>query len=133
MDTTSWIEHRRSGDRELLGWVRPSGDGFVAVDRLGHDLTDVVDWLAAEEALEERGLHWLADLWQLTRADGTVVRVRLVEVAPDGVVVKEDDGNAVDTGSRGPVTHRLPFPAPPELAPFTGDRYVLDDLPGGGR
>lgn len=120
----TWVEHRRSGDRELLGWVRPSGDGFVAVDRLGRDVSGVVDWTDAEDALDERGLQWLADRWQLTREDGTVVRVLLLEVSPAGVVVKVDDMNAVGEGAIP--TYALPFPAPATLAPFAGDPFVLD-------
>lgn len=125
MPYETWVEHRRTGDRELLGWVRPEGEAFVAVDLLGRDLTGPVDWLAAEEALEGRGLHWLAELWQLTLEDGARVRVRLVEVSPRHVLVKEDDMNAVDTG-RHPVTYELPFPAPSTLGPFTGDGHTLD-------
>lgn len=126
---TAWVEHRRSGDRELLGWIRPAGDDVVAVDRLGRDVTGPVDWPAAEEALDERGLQWLADLWQLTRDDGTVVRVRLLEVSATRVVVKVDDLNAVGEGIVP--TYELPFPAPATLAPFAGDPFTFD--PGWGR
>ncbi|UZN04230.1 hypothetical protein [Cellulomonas sp. S1-8] len=127
MPDETWVEHRRSGDRERLGWVRPSGDGYVAVDRLGRDVTGVVGWTDAEAALDERGLHWLADLWQLTREDGTVVRVRLVEVSPARVVVKADDLDALGgEAGTGLVTYRLPFPAPAALAPFTGDPFTFD-------
>ena len=128
MDDSTWVEHRRPGDREVLGWVRPEGADVVAVDRLGRDLTGPVSWADAEAALEERGLGWLADLWQLTLADGTVVRVRLVEAGPSGVVVAEDRGGAV--GRTAPATWTLPFPAPAALAPFAGDPGVVDALPG---
>ncbi len=139
MPDESWVAHHRAGDRELLGWVRPAGDGFVAVDRLGRDVSPVVDWVEAEELLEERGLGWLADLWQLTLADGTVRRVRLVEVGPARVVVKDDDMNAV--GGTPTATHVLPFPAPPSLAPYAGDPFTVDSFctgaeptgPGAGR
>ncbi|WP_182112728.1 MULTISPECIES: hypothetical protein [unclassified Actinotalea] len=123
MVTEGWIEHRRAGDRELVGWLRPEGDGFVAVDRLGHDVTGVVDWQEGEEALEERGLHWLADLWQLTLGDGRTLRVAMVEVSPERVVVKLDDFGAVGVEMQ---TWTLPFPAPPTLRPFAGDRGLLD-------
>lgn len=129
MPDETWVEHRRSGDRELLGWVRPSGDGFVAVDRLGRDATGPVDWTDAEDALEERGLHWLADLWQLTRADGTVLRVRLVEVSPARVVVRVDDMDAADESQVA--RHELPFPAPASLVPFAGDPFTIDPGPAG--
>lgn len=120
-----WIEHRRASDRELVGWLRPEGEGFVAVDRLGRDVTGVVDWTDGEEALEERGLRWLADLWQLTLDDGRPLRVVLVEVSPERVVVKLDDFGAVGVETQ---SWTLPFPAPPSLQPFAGDRGVLDTL-----
>ncbi|MBU4215024.1 MAG: hypothetical protein KJ548_14020 [Actinobacteria bacterium] len=120
-----WFEHRRPGDREVLGYLRAEGDGFVAVDRLGRAVTGVVDWVEAEEALEARGLGWLADLWQLTDADGAVIRVRLVEVGPDRVVVTSDDFGAVDVPVR---RYELPFPAPATLQPFMGDRGLIGGL-----
>lgn len=122
---SDWIEHRRPGDCELLGWARPEGDGFVAIDRLGHEITDVVDWLEAEEALDARGLHWLAGLWRLTHDDGTSTRVRIVEVSPERVVVKLDDFGAVGAELR---TWTLPFPAPDSLRPYDGDPHVIGGL-----
>jgi len=127
MPPEHWIEHRRPGDRERLGWIRPDGDGFVALDALGRAVTGTVDWLAAEEALEDRGLHWLADLWQLDLPDGTRERVRIVEVTPDRVVVKGDDFGAVDVVTRSYV---LPFPAPAALHPFEGDAWTFDGTLG---
>jgi hypothetical protein len=126
MPFEDWIEHRRPGDRELLGYVRPDGEGFVAIDRLGRELTDVVDWMTAEQALDERGLGWLSGLWQLIGPDGTVERVRLVEVGTARVLVKTDDLGAVDAQVR---TYELPFPAPPTLEPFRGDAGQIDRLP----
>jgi hypothetical protein len=124
MPPESWIEHRRTGDRELLGWIRPEGDGFVAHDALGRAMTGAVDWLAAEEALDERGLHWLADLWQLDLPGGTRVRVRIVEVTPERVLVKVDDFGAVDAVTP---SYSLPFPAPDALRRYEGDASTLDD------
>lgn len=125
MPPESWIEHRRPGDRERLGWIRPEGDGFVALDALGREATGTVDWLEAEEALEERGLHWLADIWQLDLPDGSSERVRIVEVTPDRVVVKGDDFGAVDVVT---TSYVLPFPAPDALRPFEGDSSTVDAL-----
>jgi hypothetical protein len=127
MPPETWIEHRRPGDRERLGWIRPEGEGFVAVDALGRDLTGAVDWLSAEEALEERGLHWLADLWQLELADGGIERVRIVEVTPEHVVVKVDDFGAVDVVTR---SYTLAFPAPDALRPFEGDAKTIGGIAG---
>ncbi|WP_028049319.1 hypothetical protein [Cellulomonas sp. URHD0024] len=122
MPPQDWIEHRRPDDRERLGWIRPDGDGFVALDALGRAATGTVDWLAAEEALEERGLYWLADLWQLDLPDGSRERVRIVEVTPERVVVKVDDFGAVDVVT---ASYVLPFPAPDVLRPFEGDPSTL--------
>src|SRR4051794_10719809 len=122
MPHESWIEHTRADDRERLGWIRPDGDAFVAHDALGRELTGPVDWLEAEEALDERGLHWLADLWQLDLPDGTIERVRIVEVTPDRVVVKVDDFGAVEAMT---ASYVLPFPAPDVLRPFEGDWSTL--------
>lgn len=118
-----WIEHRRADDRELLGWIRPLDGDWVPVDRLGRNLTSPVDWIDAEAALEDHGLRWLSDLWQLTLDDGTVARVRLAEVSPDRVVVVEDVFGAAVAGAR---SWTLPFPAPDALRPFQGDPHVLD-------
>ncbi|MBW0252442.1 hypothetical protein [Cellulomonas sp. PS-H5] len=118
-----WIEHRRADDRELLGWIRPAGEEFVAVDRLGREVTGAVDWLAAEEALDERGLRWLAERWSLTLDDGTEQRVRFAEVSPEQVVVVAEQWGAVLPGAP---TWTLPFPAPGTLRPFEGDAHVYD-------
>jgi len=109
-----WTPHRRPDDRELVGWIRPEGDDWVAVDLLGREASSAVDWLEAEAALEAVGLAWLADVWMLERADAAPLRVRLVEVTPEHVVVKTDDFGAIDA----PVTSfELPWPAPSSLRP----------------
>jgi hypothetical protein len=115
MAPQEWIEHRRVGDREPLGWLRPQGDAWVAVSLLGRDLTGPVDWLEAEQALDAAGLAWLADVWMLDRPDGAEpLRVRIVHVATDGVVVQTDDFGAIDA----PVeVYELPWPAPAALRP----------------
>jgi hypothetical protein len=125
MLSEDWIEHVRPGDRERLGWIRPEGDAFVALDVLGREVTGPVEWLDAEEALEERGLHWLADLWQLDLPDGSRARVRIVEVTPERVVVQTDDFGSVDVEV---VRHVLAFPAPDTLRPFEGDRSTMDRI-----
>jgi hypothetical protein len=119
-----WIEHRRADDRELVGWIVPDGNGFTARDRLGRPVTECTDRAGAEEALDARGLAFLADLWQLDadpRWGPGLLRARLVEVTPDRVVVKQDDFGAIDAGSGPPRSVTLPFPAPPGLRPFPGD------------
>jgi hypothetical protein len=123
MLTPDWIPHNRSSDGELIGWIRPEGDGWVAVSLLGEAETGEVDWLAAEEALDELGLSWLADPWLLERPDGDVLQVRLVEFSPDRmgkdggvepgrIVVKTDDFGAIDVPYQ---LFTFPWPPPPEL------------------
>ena len=108
-----WTPHRRPEDREPIGWIRPEGDGWVAVDLLGREASGPVDWLEAEEALETVGIGWLADVWMLERpAAAPPLRVRLVEVTPDRVVVKTDDFGAIDAPS---TSYELPWPAPAAL------------------
>ena len=97
-----------------MGWIRPDGDAWVAVSLLGRELTGPVDWLEAEEALDGLSLAWLADVWMLEQEDAPPLRVRLVEVTPDGVVVQTDDFGAIDV----PVErYDLPWPPPPTLRP----------------
>jgi len=86
-----WIEHRRSDDRERVGWVKPVGEGFVAIDLWGRRRTGVVDWMLAEETLDELGLGYLADPHELKLDDGSWLRVRIAEVSSVVIRVKQDD------------------------------------------
>ncbi len=114
VDLAGWIEHRRPDDHEHVGWIRPDGEAWVAVSLLGEELTGPVDWIEAEEALDGTDLSRLADVWVLERPEEATLRVRLVDVSPDGVVVQTDDLGAVDA----PVERfRLPWPPPPALRP----------------
>lgn len=114
-----WTAHRRD-DGELLGWIRPEGDDWIAVDLLGREASDALDWLDAEEVLDARGLAWLAEIWMLEQQDAEPLRVRIAEVTPGEVdepgrvVVHTDDFGAIDV----PVTRfELPWPAPAGLRP----------------
>lgn len=108
-----WTPHRRD-DGERLGWIRPDGDAWTAIDVLGRVVAASVEWLDAEEALEQRGLAFLAEPWMLERGEGAPVRVRLVEVTPARIVVKVDDYGDMSRPHEGIV---LPWPLPPELRP----------------
>lgn len=115
-----WTPHRRE-DGELLGWIRPEGDDWVAIDLLGAPVAAPTDWLDAEAALEARGLSWLADVWMLEGEALAPLRVRFVEVTPsDGdlpgrVVVKVDDFGDMQRPPSERFT--LPWPAPSRLRP----------------
>lgn len=117
MIPADWTPHRRD-DGELLGWIRPEGDEWVAVDLLGRETSGAVDWLEAEAALEAHGIGWLAEIWMLERTDAAPLRVKMVEVTPGRVgeagrvVVQTDDFGAIDA----PVERfELAWPAPAQL------------------
>ncbi|UOQ56161.1 hypothetical protein MUN78_10685 [Leucobacter allii] len=115
-----WIPHRRE-DGELVGWIAPEGEGFVPIDLLGRQRADApIDWLPAEELLEELGIGYLAEIYALRREDGEWIRARIVEASPDGIGVAEDD-----LGDIGAVVERfrLPFPLDDRLV-------LLADAPG---
>ncbi|MEX0161497.1 MULTISPECIES: hypothetical protein [unclassified Microbacterium] len=125
MPRADWTPHRRD-DGELLGWIRPDGDEWVAVDVLGRPVSGPTEWLDAETALEERGIGWLADPWMLEGEADRPLRVRILEVTPDDegvpgrIVVKIDDFGDM---ARPPVQqYVLEWPIPARLrAPTTGD------------
>lgn len=104
------VEHRRD-DGELLGWIFPSGDLWQGIDVLGLPVGSPGEWLDVEELLEQRGIGFLADPYTLDTDQGPL-RVRLVEVTPDGIVVKSEDFGAIDAPVR---RFALSWPAPPEL------------------
>ncbi|MEI5583268.1 MULTISPECIES: hypothetical protein [unclassified Agromyces] len=103
----NWIEHRRATDGERVGWIEPVDHGFVAIDLLGRRRTGVVDWGVAEEALDELGLGYLAEPYELRLDDGAWLRVRIAEVSPRGIRVKQEDWGDM----RAPqVFHPVEFP-----------------------
>ncbi|MBB5633312.1 hypothetical protein BKA04_001535 [Cryobacterium mesophilum] len=111
-----WIEHRREGDHELVGWIAPDGDGFRAYDILGRPVGDgVLDWVAAEEALEVRGIGFLAARHRLRLADGSERPVRISEVNTTRVVVIADEWGSASAVGSGADVFELGFPAPGEL------------------
>lgn len=115
---SDWTTHRRD-DGELVGWIRPDGDDWAAIDVLGREVAASVDWLEAEAALETHGLAYLADVWMLDRVGEPPVRVRMIEVTPARIVVKVDDYGDVSHATERVV---LPWPMPTRLrAPRPGD------------
>lgn len=112
-----WIEHRRA-DRELVGWIAPEGDGFLAYNILGRLVTlEPVDWLSAEEALDELGIGYLADRCLLTLPDGSERPVRITEVNTQRVVVVADEFGAASAVGSNADRYELEFPVPKELRP----------------
>jgi extradiol dioxygenase family protein len=111
MEHSDWVEHRRP-DGEVIGWFRPVDDGAVVIDLLGREVSGVLDWLAAEELLEQRGIRYLADPYLLDQSDGTSLRVRITEVSTTRIRVKKDDFGAIDIPME---EYLLPWPAPPTL------------------
>ncbi len=71
--------------------MKPVSEGFVAIDLLGRRRTGVVDWMLAEETLDELGLGYLADAHELRLDDGSWLRVRIAEVSSIAIRVKKDD------------------------------------------
>lgn len=114
--TDSWIEHRRGLDGELLGWMNPAGEGFIAIDLLGREVTGVVEWLDAEETLESLGIGYLADPFELHLETGQWLRVRLAEVSAQEIRVKKDDWGDM---SAPQVYYTIPFPVLERLRPLT--------------
>lgn len=109
-----WIEHRRE-DGEPVGWMVPDGGQFRPMDILGRPVGGPVEWLAAEEALEERGLAFLAERHVLRGPQGGERPVRISQASPAGIVVVADEfGAASAVGAQAEVFH-LPFPAPESL------------------
>lgn len=116
----TWIPHNRE-DGEHVGWIVPEGDGFVTIDLLGRQRTnEAVDWMVAEEAMDELGIGYLADIYAFRVAADDWVRVRIVEVSTAGITVKEDDFG--DVAADLP-RYRLPFPV-------TDDLRLMQDAPG---
>jgi hypothetical protein len=77
-----------------------------------------VDWLAAEETLDDLGIGYLADPFELLQPDGRWLRVRLTEISSTEIRLKKDDWGAIDAPQ---VEFRVPFPIPHSLRPIEGD------------
>lgn len=113
----AWIAHRRGVDGELLGWMHPTGEGFVVIDLLGRPSGGPVDWLTAEETLEARGIGYLADPYELRLDTGHWLRVRITEVSTEKITVKKEDWGAMDVPL---LSFELAFPVTDELRPVGG-------------
>jgi hypothetical protein len=87
--------------------MKPVGEGVVAIDLLGRRRTDVVDWMFAEETLDELGLGYLADQYELRLDDGSWLRVRIAEVSSAALRLKKDDWGNMDATQ---IYYSLTFP-----------------------
>ena len=110
-----WIEHRRA-DGERVGWMRPVGELFVAVDLLGRERSAPLDWMLAEELLDELGIGYLADPYELL-LDGQWRRVRVLEVSTESIRVKREDWGDMTAPL---IEHTVDFPMPAALRPSVG-------------
>ena len=114
MPSPDWIEHRRA-DGERVGWMIPEGDGFHLVDLLGRRITSTpLQWLDAEETLEELGIGYLADRYLLQLENGERT-VRIGEVSTSAIIVVADDFGSASAVGAHPERFTLPFPAPETL------------------
>lgn len=99
--TSQWIEHRRTDDNELLGFLVPDGEGFVPVTVFGSELAASAAREEAEAELNRRGLSYLAERWTLQLEDQAPIQVEIVEASPQEVVVQNVDfGSGLDYGTR---------------------------------
>ncbi len=99
-----------------MGWIVPDADGFRVRDLLGRELTgESIDWVDAEELLDDLGIGYLADRYMLRFADGTERPVRITEASPRGVTVVADEFGAASAVGAALDRFQLEFPAPPEL------------------
>ncbi|MDI9627839.1 MAG: hypothetical protein QM286_04740 [Acidobacteriota bacterium] len=86
-----WIAQRR-GDGEVIGYIEMTGDEFRPYDLLGRPLGSSSEWDAAETAIEQTGLSFLADPHLIDL--GVERRVRLTEVTREHVVLVADEFGA---------------------------------------
>ncbi len=115
MIPADWVAHRRSADREIVGYVAPAGELVIAMSLLGTPMGEAGDWHDAEQLLEQVGLSQLAEPWWLSHEDGSEQKVVVVEVDVERVVVANADfahvvGAPRDIGDRIEIdvpTHRL--------------------------
>jgi hypothetical protein len=116
MTRPDWTPHRRD-DGELLGWIHPVGELWMAVDVLGRPASAAAEWLNAEAALEDHGIAWLADPWMLEGEAERPLRVRILEVTPDDdgvpgrIVVKVDDFGDMTRPATAQFVVEWPIPA----------------------
>ena len=94
--------------------MRPECDGFVVIDLLGRERTAPLDWFTAEEFLDEIGMRYLADKYELRLEDARWQTVRIIEASPARIRLLGDDGSAQAIGAPQ-VFRDIAFPADPSI------------------
>ena len=96
--------------------MKPAGERFIVIDLLGREISEPLDWFDAEKLLDELGIAYLAEPYELLLDDGVWHRVRLAEVGTREIRVKRDDWGDMTAAQ---IYHVLPFPAPTTLKPLS--------------
>lgn len=96
-----WIEHRREDDGELVGFLAPIDDRFIAMTVFGSPLTEPSDRADVLDVLDTSGLSCLAERWQMQVDDQTQILVEIDEASRERVVVHNVDfSSGLDHGHR---------------------------------
>ncbi|WP_026530623.1 hypothetical protein [Haematomicrobium sanguinis] len=111
MIPSTWIAHTRPSDRERVGYIEfLPGDRFAAFDLLGRPVAEFDDYLDAEEALENLGIGYLAQVWLYRAEPGAdPAPVRILDVSPGRALITTDLYGVI--GSSG-VETEIPVPVP---------------------
>ncbi|MCI1832860.1 MAG: hypothetical protein LKI77_07980 [Bifidobacterium sp.] len=109
---SNWIEYRRDSDGERLGWIIDNNESYTVVDLLGHQRFTTDDWLKAEQYLEDLGLMYLSEQYEMRTASHEWIPVRITGVSSKEIQVKTEDFGAIDSPT---TTYSLPFPMPEQL------------------
>ncbi|SFA80246.1 hypothetical protein SAMN05216266_101522 [Amycolatopsis marina] len=90
----------RDEDGELLGYLRPAGEGWQPLTVFGYPLADPADEADSRAELEARGLACLADRWSVyLPEDEDWFACQIRETGPDWVRVSIADFGSPDFGA----------------------------------
>ena len=104
--------------RSWAGSCRTAKGFARTICSAGRSPTGAVDWLSAEELLDDLGIGYLADRYALRLADGTERPVRIAEASVRGITVLADEFGAASAVGATPERFRLGFPVAGELRPL---------------
>lgn len=116
MIPSTWKEHRRDDDEEILGYLDATGGAFQARTVFGFPVGSSSDFAGAARTLDSLGLSYLADRWLLSiEGRDEPITVQIVEATTATVTVKSVDyGYEGDYGT--PFTLTVPT-QPSQLRP----------------